>query len=153
MSLAKQGQKLVNSYREAGEPWPATALEIARWAVRNRKWFPQPSAVIDQCADQISRAMREEHITDPQGRVVRAKHVAKILRNGEQVSLWADIRSANREHMAIAFQQRRRQIVGDCRQLNTDIESYNENMSPVKPIQMSFDFTYDLEELKMASVS
>jgi hypothetical protein len=29
--------------------------------------------------------------------------------------------------MEIAFQQRRQQILGDCRQLKTDVDSYNDN--------------------------
>ncbi len=147
-TYSKQLQKIVTRYLEANQPWPATAREIAAWAVQNRLWELQPSAIIDQCTNQLSRAMREEHITDPQGRTVRAKHVAKVERNGEQVSLWGDIRTASRQHMQIAFKQRRQQIVGDCRQLKTDLDSYNENKIADNPIQISFNFTYDLEELE-----
>ncbi len=49
--------------------------------------------------------------------------------------------------MEVAFQQRRQQIVGDCRQLKTDVDSYNENANSEQPIQMVFDFTDDLAEL------
>ncbi len=148
-TYSKQLQKIVTIYLEAKQTWPASTREIASWAVRNKLWSPQSSALIDQCANQLSRAMREEHITDPQGRTVRAKHVAKVERDGVQVPLWGDIRTANHRHMKIAFQQRRQQIVGDCRQLKTDLDSYNENRQPETPIQMSFDFTYDLEELEL----
>ena len=152
-TLIKQLQDVVNAYISSGEPWPASTLQIARWAVRTGRYHPQPSAVINQCADQLGRAMREEHIRDPQGRIVRAKHVAKVRQNGEQVALWADIRTASREHMEIAFQQRRRQIVGDCRQLKIDVDSYNQNANTGKPIQMVFDFTVDLKELNLELVS
>ena len=90
--------------------------------------------------------MREEYIVDPQGRTVRAKHAAKI----KQQTLWADIRTANRGHMKIALQQRRRQIVGDCRQLKAGVDSYNDNSNPGLSIQMVFDFRRDLEELERA---
>ena len=60
--------------------------------------------------------------------------------------LWDDIRTAPRNHMRISFQQRRQQIVGDCHQLKLDVDSFNENQSPVQPIQLSFDFTLDMEE-------
>ena len=50
--------------------------------------------------------------------------------------------------MQIAFQQRRQQIVGDCRQLKTDVDSFNDNRSKDKPIPMIFNFTYDLMELE-----
>jgi hypothetical protein len=66
--------------------------------------------------------------------------------------VWNDIRTANHEHMEIAFKQRREQIVADCSQLKIDVDSYNENRKPASPIQMVFDFTDDLIELDFASV-
>ena len=47
-------------------------------------------------------------------------------------------------------QQRRHQIVGDCRQLKMDVDSYNQNRTPDQPIQMIFDFTYEsgIQELR-----
>jgi hypothetical protein len=55
--------------------------------------------------------------------------------------------------MEIAFQQRRQQIVGDCNQLKIDVDSYNENRKPTRPIQMVFDFTPDLKETEAGEVS
>lgn len=145
-AYSKQLQDVVHTYMESGQVWPASTHDIAKWAVNKGLWRPQPSAMIDQCANHLARAMREEHIVDPQGRLVRAKHMAKMERNGEQVALWEDIRTASRQHMEIALKQRRQQIVGDCKQLKTDMDSFNENRNPGKPIQMVFDFTLDLEE-------
>ena len=92
-------------------------------------------------------ALGEEYTTDPQGRRVRTKHSARVEKDGEQIVLWDDIRTASRSHMRIAFQQRRQQIVGDCHQLSMDMDSFNQNQNPSHPIQLSFDFTRDLEEL------
>ncbi len=92
--------------------------------------------------------MREEYIKDPQGRSVRLKHAARVLVEGKQTVFWDDIRTAPRTHMEIAFQQRRQQIVGDCRQLKADVDSYNENAKVHPPIQMVFNFTEDLAELE-----
>lgn len=39
-------------------------------------------------------------------------------------------------------------ILGDCRQLKTDLDSFNENRGESAPIQISFDFTNDLLELE-----
>lgn len=58
------------------------------------------------------------------------------------------MRRAPREHMEIAFQQKRQQIVGDCRQLKWDMDSYNDNHNVGEEIQMIFDFTLDLEEIE-----
>jgi hypothetical protein len=151
MSLGyyEQLQRIVNRYVDAGEIWPATTREMASWAIRQGLWAPQRSAVVGLCAEELSRALRGEYITDPQGRSVRAKHAARINRNGKQLVLWDDIRTASREHMEIAFQQRRQQIVGDCRQLKMDVDSYNENENPGGPIQMVFDFRLDLMEREL----
>lgn len=152
-SHAELLQEIVHKYKEGGNPWPATSREIARWAIENRLWAPQPSAVIAQCADQLSRAMRDEYIVDPQGRKVRALHSATFGTGPEQQSLWDDIRTASPKFMEIAFQGRRRQIVGDCKQLKNDVDSYNENRRPTKPIQVVFDFTYDLLEAELAKAA
>ncbi len=143
----EQLQNVVRKYREDGQPWPASAREIAVWAVPRKLWQPQRGALVSQCARQLSRALRDEYMTDPQGRRVRTKHSARVMKEGEQMVLWDDIRTASRDHMQIAFQQRRRQIVDDCHQLKMDADSFNENRSPLRPIQLSFDFTLDLEEL------
>jgi hypothetical protein len=149
-TYSEQMKRIVGQYVESGAPWPASARAIAAWAIREELWKPHPESLIGQCAEQIARAMREEYIQDPQGRTVRAKHAATILQSGKQQTLWADIRTASRQHMEIAFQQRRQQIVGDCRQLNMDVESFNRNRCPNSPIQMVFDFTRDLLELEAA---
>lgn len=145
MTYSKQLQGLVTKYIEAGEIWPATSHEIAAWSLKNRLWAPQKGEVINICAEQLSRAMREEYIVDRQGRKVRAKHAAR----NKQGVFWDDIRTASREHMQVALQQRRRQIVGDCHQLKLDVDSYNENKNDGTPIQMVFDFTIDLIEMEM----
>ncbi|HKZ53833.1 MAG TPA: hypothetical protein VJ123_00020 [Anaerolineales bacterium] len=134
----------MTEYINAGEPMPTTTRQMAAWAVREKRWAPHPSSLISQCAADLAEAMREEYIVDPQGRRVRAKHAARV----EQAVLWDDIRTAPRDHMEIAFKQRRHQIVGDCRQLKADVDSFNENRSSADPIQMSFDFTNDLLELE-----
>ncbi|MEN2473587.1 hypothetical protein [Burkholderia sp. GS2Y] len=143
-------QALVKEYQKAGNTWPATMRDVAQWAVTSGKWKPQPSAIVSQCADHLARAMRDEHVTDPQGRRVRTKHAATYGQGSEQFVLWDDIRTASPEHMKLAFQQRRYQILGDCKQLKADADSYNENRHPTEPIQIVFDFTLDLEELELA---
>jgi hypothetical protein len=62
--------------------------------------------------------MREEYFADAKGRRVRLLHPARVKRQGELFSEWDDIRSASRSHMQMSFQQHRRKIVGECRQLD-----------------------------------
>ena len=146
-TYAQQMQRIADRYMKSGEAWPATARQIAAWAIRKKLWLPHPEKILSQCADDLARALREEYILDAQGRSVRAKHAARVKKDGSQLVLWADIRTASHEHMEIAFKQRRHQIVGDCRQLKQDVDSYNENRRPQRPIQISFNFTRDLQEI------
>lgn len=151
----EQMQKLVEEYRDAGNPWPAKSRDMASWLIRNNKWNRGESTIIDLCARDISRAMREEYHTDPQGRRVRTKHAAKFPAPGTeegQMTLWHDIRNAPRKFMECSFANRRNQIVGDCVQLNTDVKSYNENVSKDDPIPMLFDMTDDVAESEQTGV-
>lgn len=153
MTYREQLQGIVADYRQNGQPWPATAHEMAMWAIETGKWQPQRSAMLRKCTEELSDAMREEYITDPQGRRVRSKHVARLGEGPAQIPLWADIRTATREHMEIAFQQRRQQILGDCRQLKNDVDSYNDNYNGGHALQMVFDFTDDLAEDELARMA
>lgn len=67
------------------------------------------------------------------------------------MSLWADMDDAKapRDHFVRSFAQRRQQIVGDCFQLKTDVDVYNEKNAEQRPIQVPLDFTLDVEELQL----
>jgi hypothetical protein len=125
---------------------------IAAWAVDSGKWHPQRILVVSKCAEDLSRAMREEYFTDPQGRRVRAKlPVRRSMDEGEQGAFWDDARTAPREHMHIAFQQRRQAVAVDCHRLKIDVDSFNDNRSPENPIPLCLDFTLDVEEMDMGA--
>ncbi len=144
----ERNQQIVRRYQDSGQEWPATMKQVAAWAIREGLWAPRRDSLVNQCADQLAEAMREEYYVDPQGRNVRTKHAARVKLHGEQFTFWDDIRTADPSHMRIAFQQRRQQIVGDCRQLKNDVDSFNQNAKPSKPIQMVLDFTQDVAELE-----
>ncbi len=153
MSLLKQNQKTVREYRTADQHWPATAKEIADWALLNGKWEIPPAAIRKKCAEQMAEAMREEYFTDAKGRRVRLLHPATVKRQGELFTEWDDIRTAPRTHMQLSFQQRRKAVVGECRQLKTDVDSYNDVHSDQELIQISFDFNMDLAEIEAANAA
>jgi hypothetical protein len=151
MSFCEQNLKIIDEYRESGNPWPATVVDMAHWAIGKKLWDISPARLVRQCADQLAQAMRQEFITDPQGRRVRAKHVAPYHEQGRLSFKWDDMRTATHTHMEVSFAHRREEIVGDCRQLKVDIDSYNENYCPPdeRPVQGVFDFTDDLTELEL----
>lgn len=147
-SFNEMMQRYADEYLQETGKDAATAREFAVWAIQTGRWEPRPDMLIKKCQEDFSRALREEYIRGPDGQPVRAKHVARLGKGDEQQYLWADIRTAPRRHMQIAFQQRRGQIVGDCRQLKRDVDFFNgiheDDGKP--PIQLVFDFTDDIAE-------
>jgi hypothetical protein len=142
-------QRIISAYMTAGEAVPFTMRQVAVWAIEQGMWQPQRETMISTCAEELAEAAREDYLTDPQGRRVRAKHAARRKVDGVNLMLWDDYRTAPRDHMAISFQQRRQAIVGDCRQLKADVDSYNENYNEGKLIQLELDFTYDVAEAEV----
>lgn len=145
-------QQITEQYRAAGKKWPATCKEIAAWAIHEGLWKPYPKNLITQCASEIAAAMREEHFTDPQGRVVRKKRPYRatdglLEGNEEQVFLWVDMQEVKPEEAEMAFQYGRKWNLDSCRQLKLGVDSYNENNPHNAYIEMSFDFTDDLSEM------
>jgi hypothetical protein len=147
-TFKRQLQIIVREYQQAGEVWPASTMKMAEWAINNGKFNLRSQTVQRICARELAQVMREEVFTDPKGRRVRAKHPAKITEGGEQKTLWDDIRTAPRRHMESSFQWHRKRIVGECKQVKTDVDSYNETHPEEKPIQMVLDFTKDVAELE-----
>lgn len=137
-------QEVAEQYRTAGQAWPATARMIAGWAIGGGLWKPSRESLISQAARELADALREEYFTDPQGRRVRKKHVFRQ----RQEMFWADIEDAEPKQMEMAFALRRKQILGDCHQLKTDADSFNQNNKYGATIQMLFDFREDLAELE-----
>lgn len=118
----EQLQDIWKQYEAAGNPVPAASIDIARWAVRNGLWRQGRSEQIKICAEELSRALREEYRTDNKGRRYRAK---LCVRN-KQRWLWDDMDRTSRSFAERAFAQRRKQIVGDCHQLKIDVDHFND---------------------------
>ncbi len=147
-SYNEQMQTLAKDYQFATGNVTFTLKDVGAWAIQEGKWEAGRDALLRQFCDDMGRALREEYIRDPQGRRVRANHA--IRGQGEMGFLWADIHTAPRQHMVVAFDQRRDQIVADCAQLKQDIDSYNQNQNRGDPIQLSLDFARDVREYELA---
>ena len=126
------------------------AHELAAWAYKNGLHKPNLKTVIDAIATDIAQVFREEYRTDKLGRRYRAKHATTKKQGNKTLSLWGDMDDPNapHEHFVRSFSQRRQQVVGDCFQLKTDVDVYNDNRLPAQPIQVVLDFTLDVEELQ-----
>ena len=142
-----QLQHIWRDYETAGMATPATAREVAQWAVQNGLLQPREHDPLADLAEDLARAWREEYRYD-KGRRYRAKHAVRITTGGVQYAFWADVDSAPREHIEKAFGQRRQQIVADCYQLKVDADVYNDNYGESQPIQIVLDFTQDVADLQ-----
>ena len=102
--------------------------EVAAWALHNGLHKPNVRTIIDAIAADIAQVFREEYRTDKHGRRYRAKHAATHKKGNKTLSLWADLDDPNvpHGHFVRSFGQRRQQIVGDCLQLKTDVDVYND---------------------------
>ena len=143
----EQSISIVEDYRGAGMPWPASRTEIGEWAVANDRYQLTRGMAVAQAAERIGRAMGLEHVVDRRGRSVRKYYAARLRENGQVVMKWDDL-NADRSFMEVSSANRRNQILGECRQLKNDMDSYSERRCPEKPIQINFDFSTDLKELE-----
>jgi hypothetical protein len=145
-------RRIIEAWKASGGRWPATSAEIARFAIHNHLYNSQSLALL--CARELARSMREEYTKDESGRSVRKLHAVKITERDEsgkktQRTLWGDEETFDRMFMETSFQQRRTQIVGDCCQLDNDVEYRNNRHPDELPIKMSYDFTDDVAEHNM----
>jgi hypothetical protein len=149
MSYVKQMQNLAEEFYKTTGRTTASTKEMAKWAIETGKWQRHEDAALRQCAQDFADALREQYETDPAtGRRYRTHHVAPVKRGGKSIMLWADMARAAREFMESAFRLRRNQVVGDCFQLKTDVDTYNDKYNKGEQILLPLDFTPDVEEIE-----
>ena len=142
----EQLQRVWHEFERLHGFMPASSREAVRWGVERGMIGAPDYDPYDKLAEDMSRALREEYGTDHLGRRYRKNHAVRITKTGVQLTIWAILGEAPPEHMQKAFIQRREQIVGDCVQLATDVEVYNDMNPGQPPIQMLLDFRDDVSE-------
>src|SRR5689334_8864651 len=139
-------QSVWQRYENEHDRLAATAREVVEWGVQEGLLRLPDIDPYDILAEDMSRALREQYATDSKGRRYRVNHAVRITKGGVQYTFWAILGYADRPHMQRAFTQRREQIVGDCVQLKTDVDAYNDMNKDAEPIQLILDFTDDVDE-------
>jgi len=138
-------QNLFHRFTSEHGHWPTSAREAVEWAVKNGLAQLPIIDPLDVLAGEMARALREEYETDEKGRKYRVNHAVRVTKNGVQQSFWSEMGFAPHEHMVKAFNQRREQVIGDCVQLKTDVDAYNDKHKN-NMIQLILDFTDDVAE-------
>lgn len=144
-------KEFIERYKaETGKDGLFDLHEVAAWALNNGLYKPSQKTIIDMVAADIAQVCREEYRTDKYGRRYRAKHAATHKKGNRTMSLWGDLDDpeAPHAHFVRSFAQRRQQIVGDCLQLKTDVDVYNDKREPDQPVQIPLDFTLDVAEMQ-----
>ena len=139
-------QQLWHRFDNEHEHQPTSAREAVEWAVAAGLIDVPKIDPLDILADDMAQALRGEYKTDAKGRRYRVNHAVRVTRNGVQHTFWAVMGFAQHQHMERAFTQRREQIVGDCLQLKTDVDVYNDLNKGNPPVQLVLDFTDDVAE-------
>ncbi|KKN11618.1 hypothetical protein LCGC14_1024790 [marine sediment metagenome] len=140
-----------DQYQTSGEPWPARARDIARWAIAKKLWSPPRELVENKATRDFADALGEEKHYDPQGRQVKTNVAAKlpyIDKHGEKQQgwFWDDIRTASKDHLLESFKQQRTQLVGGGQSLQNQVDSANDNNPNLRgrPIKMLWDLTEEI---------
>lgn len=134
-------------YEESHGHVPTSTRQAYEWAVSNGLLELPRIDPLDIGADQMAQALRAEIKTDAEGRRYRVNHAVRATRAGVQYTFWGILGFAAHDHMEKAFGQRREQIIGDCAQLKTDVDVYNDlNRGERSEIQLVLDFTNDVAE-------
>lgn len=147
-SYHQQMQVLFKRYQEEVSTEPADLKAVGAWAIANKLWQPRPVDVHSRFARDMADALREEYRIDKAGRRYRSK---LAVTDGRQGSLWGDIDTAPRKHVEKNVAQRRRQIVGDCFQLQTDVDHYNEAHPDERQMVIVLEFAEDVREMQIAA--
>lgn len=143
-------QNLWRVYEHEHGHLPASAREVVEWAVNEGKLDLPTVDPFDVLASRMARALREEYATDKAGRRHRVNHAVRVTKDGVQTTFWGIMGFAHRSHMERAFTQRREQVIGDCLQLQIDVDAYNAMNPTEKPVQLILDFTDDVAERRAA---
>jgi hypothetical protein len=152
MATTDQLQQVWHHYDDQREHQPSGTREAAEWAVAEGLLELPTIDPLDILARQMARALREETQMDEHGRRYRVNHAMRVTTNGVQYSFWAMMGYASHEHMEKTFAQRREHIIGECLQLKTDVDVYNDLTTGQHPaIQLVLDFTEDVAEREVYS--
>lgn len=150
MSCAKRMRQYFREYEAEGNPMPADLNDVYEWARSTGRWEPSIELARRAFVEDLGRALREDYFSDDAGNGVRAMHPAAIKNDGAQYHLWQDARTATHGHMTAAFAGRRNAVVGDLRQLKTDVDWYNRTFADRPNVQLVLNFEDDIAELEAA---
>jgi hypothetical protein len=151
MAMTKREQllRIRDGYRAAHNNEPASAREMADWAVAQEMYKLPVFATARRCAEELADVMRQDHMMVDGGRRVRTMHSW----TSEQRTLWDHIRTITRDNMKLSMALKRNGMVGEVKQIKTDLDFFNDLHADEAPLQMSFNFERDLADAGLIDLS
>jgi hypothetical protein len=142
---AQQLQAIIRRYKEEKGVQSVDMKDVAKYAIELGMKPPIPKTPVALLAEQLSAAAREETgVDEVTGRPFRV-NVAVTTRNGkDQYTLWHTLDDAPRPMAHKGLMQRREQMVGDAVSLADDAMRWNRTHPDDEPIQIPFDFEFDI---------
>lgn len=151
MTKTEKLQQAWHRYDSDHEHLPTSTRQATEWAVAEGHLELPEIDPYDVLAEQMAQALRAEMATDERGRRFRVNHAVRLTKSGVQYTFWGTLGHSPHEHMEKAFAQRREQITGDCVQLKTDVDVYNDLNRGKRPeIQLVLDFSDDVAERQIS---
>jgi len=144
---SRQLQRFIDEWRHETGADDVDMRLVAAWAINKGLWQPPRKTAVELLARDLSRAAREDYIEDDEGNPVRKRHAYRVKQGDQQLTIWVDIDTAKPGQMRLSVLQRRLGIVGDCIQLQHDVNYYDShNKHGAKLPQLSLDFGPDVTE-------
>jgi hypothetical protein len=148
---------LIEQYQDAHPDEDASLVEphlVAAWAIKKGLYKKPPVLPEDRLRRELSRFLKTEYTTDPQGREIRKHHAVvytvQTPEGTKRRAKWYEIYHAPSDAMQAALQLRRQMAFRDVVQLSLDFDSYNDNNLVGASLEaMDFDFNKDLAEAKL----
>ncbi len=150
-SYHQQMQSIFAQYQNEVGPMPADLRVVGAWAISKGLWAPRPVDIQSRFASDMAEALSEEYRTDKAGRRYRSKIAVRMTKDGVQGSLWGDLDTSPHKHVEKNVAQRRRQIVGECFQLQVDVDHYNASHKKEEQLSLILDMSEDVKEMKVAA--
>jgi hypothetical protein len=144
-------QRVIRQYKDETGKTEVIMREVAKYAVSKGWPLPTPKDPIDVLAEGFSKAARDEIRHDTKtGNPYRANHAIPVTQGKVQMHLWIDIDEASRKQMEMSLVMRRDQMLSDGLQLTHDQDHWNRINPNEEPIQLSLDFSEEIEWRKNA---
>lgn len=146
----EQDQRIVQEYIEEHNTTDVDPDQLTAWAINTGRVQEVPSDFFRETRKRFTKAMRDEHYIDPEGREVRKRLPIRIKGEKKQKSIWIELLDSKPNKVGLALSQQRRGILSWVRRHKDTRDSYNDNNAFGAQLPLfDYNFNKDLTEEEM----